>query len=191
MLLPILGPSSLPVVVAQPDDRHANLCWSGMTDTKHASGSNDEESMQKWGDVAYEFYFAVTSVVTGLKLCLEMFRCGDRTIWLTFGNPVLMRCTKRLKFWNINRSWKCNVYMRRQSSSCWTKQEQINHCKVWKNATKEQIPHQKKYLKLLRAVSWYLLIFRQVTSNSERTFSVFKSSWLLHILVARSHLNFN
>jgi len=29
---------SLPVVVAQPDKRHANrivLCWSGMTDTEH------------------------------------------------------------------------------------------------------------------------------------------------------------
>jgi len=35
MLLPTLEISSLPVVVAQPDDRHATrtaLCWSGMTD---------------------------------------------------------------------------------------------------------------------------------------------------------------
>jgi len=49
MLFPILGPSSLPVVVAQPDERHANrtvpcCCWSGMTDTEHtAFGSNEEE----------------------------------------------------------------------------------------------------------------------------------------------------
>jgi len=44
---PTLGPSSLPVVVAQPDERHANrtasmlLCWSGIMDTEHTiSGSN-------------------------------------------------------------------------------------------------------------------------------------------------------
>jgi len=59
-----LGPSSLPVVVAQPDERHANraasvlsltkdmqteqlLCWSGMTDTEHSTkfSSNEEESI--------------------------------------------------------------------------------------------------------------------------------------------------
>jgi len=64
MLFPTLGPSSLPVVVAQPDERHANkaasvlewydrhrqtkqlLCWSGMTDTEHSttSSSNEEEA---------------------------------------------------------------------------------------------------------------------------------------------------
>jgi len=34
MLFPILGSSSLPIVVAQPDERHENrtaMCWSGMT----------------------------------------------------------------------------------------------------------------------------------------------------------------
>jgi len=62
MLIPTLGTSSLPVVVAQPDERHANrtasvlewyetkdmqteqlLCWSGMTDTEHSAifGSNE------------------------------------------------------------------------------------------------------------------------------------------------------
>jgi len=48
MLFPTLGPSSLLVVVVQPDERHANeqlLCWSGMTDTEHTtSGSNEEEA---------------------------------------------------------------------------------------------------------------------------------------------------
>jgi len=47
MLFPILGPSSLPVVVSQPDKRHAKeqvLCWSGMTETVHkTSGSNEED----------------------------------------------------------------------------------------------------------------------------------------------------
>jgi len=46
MLFPTLGPSSLSVVMAQPDERHANRtasCWSGMTDTEHTSGSNKEE----------------------------------------------------------------------------------------------------------------------------------------------------
>jgi len=46
MLFPIFGPSSLPVVVAHPDNKLANrtaLCWSGMTDTEHTtSGSNEE-----------------------------------------------------------------------------------------------------------------------------------------------------
>jgi len=48
MLFPTLGSSSLPVVVAQPDERHANrtleqlLCWSGMADTElTTSGSNE------------------------------------------------------------------------------------------------------------------------------------------------------
>jgi len=48
MLFPTLEPSSLPIVVAQPDERHANrqlLCWSGMTDTEHntTTGLNEEE----------------------------------------------------------------------------------------------------------------------------------------------------
>jgi len=49
LLLVYLGPSSLPVVVAQPDERPANgtasvLDWHDMTDTEHAtSGSNEEE----------------------------------------------------------------------------------------------------------------------------------------------------
>jgi len=47
MLFPTLGPSSLPVVVAQPKDMQTEqlLCWSGMTDTEHTttSGSNEEE----------------------------------------------------------------------------------------------------------------------------------------------------
>jgi len=42
-----LGPSSLPVVVAQLDERHATeklLCWSGMMDREHTtSGSNEED----------------------------------------------------------------------------------------------------------------------------------------------------
>jgi len=34
MLFPTLGPNSLPVVMAQPDEKHANtvkqlLCWNG------------------------------------------------------------------------------------------------------------------------------------------------------------------
>jgi len=40
-----LGPSSVPIVVAQPDERHAKeklLCWSGMTNTEHTFGSNKE-----------------------------------------------------------------------------------------------------------------------------------------------------
>jgi len=51
MLFPILGPSSLPFVVAQHDERHANriafvLEWCRMTDTEHTatSGSNKEEA---------------------------------------------------------------------------------------------------------------------------------------------------
>jgi len=48
MLFFILGPSSLPFVVAQPDERHTKnrFCvgMAGVTDTKHsASGSNEEE----------------------------------------------------------------------------------------------------------------------------------------------------
>jgi len=47
MLFPTLRPSSLPVVVAQPDERHVTeqlLCWSGMTDTEHTTfGSNEQE----------------------------------------------------------------------------------------------------------------------------------------------------
>jgi len=46
MLLPTLGSSSLSVVVAQPDERHANRTasvLSGLTDTEHCttSGSNE------------------------------------------------------------------------------------------------------------------------------------------------------
>jgi len=47
MLFSILGPNSLPVVVFQPDGRHANrqlLCWSGMTDTKVATSGLNEEA---------------------------------------------------------------------------------------------------------------------------------------------------
>jgi len=45
MLFPTLGSSSLPVVVAQPDERHANrtLCWSGITDTEHSTTSGLNE----------------------------------------------------------------------------------------------------------------------------------------------------
>jgi len=46
-MFPTLGLSSLPVVVAQPDEKHANRAasWSGMTDTEHSttSSSNEEE----------------------------------------------------------------------------------------------------------------------------------------------------
>jgi len=48
MLFPILWPSNLPAVVAQPDERHANRTasvQSGMTDTEHTTfGSNEEEA---------------------------------------------------------------------------------------------------------------------------------------------------
>jgi len=51
MLFPILGPSSLPVVVASlTKDMQTEqlLYWSGMTDTKHAtSGLNEEEAISK------------------------------------------------------------------------------------------------------------------------------------------------
>jgi len=47
MLFPILGPSSRPIMVAQPGEGHATeqlLCWSGMTDTEHTTtGSNEED----------------------------------------------------------------------------------------------------------------------------------------------------
>jgi len=52
MLFPTLGRSSLPVVVAQPDERHTTeqlLCWSGITDTEHyntTSSSNEEEDLK-------------------------------------------------------------------------------------------------------------------------------------------------
>jgi len=47
MLFPILGPSSLPIVVAQPKkdiQTKQLLCWSGMTETENSttSGSNEE-----------------------------------------------------------------------------------------------------------------------------------------------------
>jgi len=52
MQFPILGPSSLPVVVAQPDEIHANRTASVlgvvMTDTEHATfGLNKEEPEDK------------------------------------------------------------------------------------------------------------------------------------------------
>jgi len=45
----ILGPSILPVVVAQPDRRLQTivLCWSGMTDTKHMVHTQEEEHTSK------------------------------------------------------------------------------------------------------------------------------------------------
>jgi len=48
MLLLILGPSSLPVVVAQPDERHANrtasvLLWYDRTQSITTSCSNEED----------------------------------------------------------------------------------------------------------------------------------------------------
>jgi len=48
MLFPTLRPSSLPVVVAQPDkdmQTEQLQCWSGMIDMEHSatSGSNEEE----------------------------------------------------------------------------------------------------------------------------------------------------
>jgi len=52
-LFPTLGPSSLSIVVAQPDERHANITVSvlksGMTDTEHSttSSSNEEEEEEK------------------------------------------------------------------------------------------------------------------------------------------------
>jgi len=43
MPFPILGPDSLPAVVAQTDKGHANrtVCWSGMTDIQHLNEEND------------------------------------------------------------------------------------------------------------------------------------------------------
>jgi len=51
MLFPTLESSSLPVVVAQPDEGHANrtvLCWSGMTGIEHriTSSSNEETHLR-------------------------------------------------------------------------------------------------------------------------------------------------
>jgi len=48
MLFTTLVPNSLiPVVVTQPDEKHANrvVCWSIMTDTEHSttSSSNEED----------------------------------------------------------------------------------------------------------------------------------------------------
>jgi len=47
MLFPTLGPSKLPIVVAQPNERHVNRKasdWSGMANTElgTTSGSNEE-----------------------------------------------------------------------------------------------------------------------------------------------------
>jgi len=48
MLFPILGPSSLPLVEAQPDERHANrtasmLEWNDRHSVYSTSGSNEED----------------------------------------------------------------------------------------------------------------------------------------------------
>jgi len=47
MLFPTLRPCSLPVVVAQPNERHANRTASllefGMTDTEHTTSRSNEE----------------------------------------------------------------------------------------------------------------------------------------------------
>jgi len=48
MLFSTLGPSSLPVVVPQPDERHANravsvLEWYDITKHRKTSSSNEEE----------------------------------------------------------------------------------------------------------------------------------------------------
>jgi len=48
MLFPTLGPSSLPFVMAQSDERHANrtaYVLEGITDREHSttSGSNEED----------------------------------------------------------------------------------------------------------------------------------------------------
>jgi len=44
MLFPILGQSSLPVVVAQPDERYANRTASVlMTDTEHTTSGSHEK----------------------------------------------------------------------------------------------------------------------------------------------------
>jgi len=47
MLFLILGLSSLPVVVAQPDESMQTeqlLCWSGMTVTEHTTSGLNEEN---------------------------------------------------------------------------------------------------------------------------------------------------
>jgi len=52
MLLPPWGQACcLPVVVAQPDERHMQteqrFCWSGRTDTEHSTTSGSNEEVQK------------------------------------------------------------------------------------------------------------------------------------------------
>jgi len=52
MLFSTLGPSSLPVVVAQPDERHENkaasgMTASGMTDTEHSTISSSIEEKEQ------------------------------------------------------------------------------------------------------------------------------------------------
>jgi len=73
MLFLTLGSSSLPVVVAQPDERHANRtasCWSGMTDTEHSttSGSYKEAWFIRGRDKQQDS--------TGKKLCYNS-NAGD------------------------------------------------------------------------------------------------------------------
>jgi len=50
MLLPILGPSSLPIVVAQLDDMQTKqlLYWSGITDAEHRTSGSIKEEVVLW-----------------------------------------------------------------------------------------------------------------------------------------------
>jgi len=65
MLFSILGSSSLPVVVAQPDERHANrtayVLERGMTYTEHSTSSSNEEDLFEDNDKAlrklFKFHF--------------------------------------------------------------------------------------------------------------------------------------
>jgi len=55
MLFPTSGPSSLPIVVTQPDKRHANRAssvLSGMTDTEHSTTSSSNEK-EVWEPLHY------------------------------------------------------------------------------------------------------------------------------------------
>jgi len=52
MQFPTLGPSSVTVVVAQPNERHANRTASvldGMTDTEHSTTSDSNELVAVFG----------------------------------------------------------------------------------------------------------------------------------------------
>jgi len=69
MLFPTLGPSSLPVVVAQPDERLQTeqlLYWSGMKDTENSKHKHLVQTKKKKISplFAIEIYYASSSFYT-------------------------------------------------------------------------------------------------------------------------------